>query len=72
LLLKELFDRLTAKGWSDVEWGRLKYDLDAVERFRIDCSGKTFEIRTDLPGDAGKAFRAVRVSPGPVIRQVAP
>jgi hypothetical protein len=71
LLLKEFFDRLTAKGWTDVEWAPLKDDLDDVERFQLGCSGKTFEIRTDLPGDAGKAFRAVGVSPGPVIREVA-
>ena len=70
LLLNELFKRLAAKGWTDVEWGRLKEDLDDVERFRLTCSGKTFEMRTDLPGDAVKAFRAVGVSPGPVIRLV--
>ena len=71
LLLKELFDRLAAKGWADNEWGRMKLELDAVERFRLSCSGKTFAIRTDLSGDAAKAFRAVGVSPGPVIREVA-
>ena len=70
LLLKELFDRLAAKGWNDVEWARLKDDLNDVERFEMSCSDKTFDIRTDLSGDAGKAFRAAGVSPGPVIRQV--
>ena len=71
LLLKEFSDRMAARGWSDVEWGPLKNDLDDVERFRLECSGKTFEIRTDLSADTGKAFRAVGVSPGPVIREVA-
>jgi len=71
LLMKELFDRLAAKGWTDVEWARLKDDLDDVERFELSCSGKTFDIRTDLTGDASKAFRAVGVSPGPVLRQIA-
>jgi hypothetical protein len=71
LLLKELFDRLAANGWAGVEWAPLKDDLNDVERFALPCSGKTFEIRTDLLGDAGKAFRAVGVSPGPVIRELA-
>ena len=71
LLLKELFDRLAAKGWTEVEWAPLKDNLDDVERFELCCSRKTFDIRTDLPGDASKAFRAVGVSPGPVIREVA-
>jgi transposase len=72
LLLKELFERLAAKGWADVEWARLKNDLDDVERFEMSCSGKTFDIRTDLSGDATKAFRAAGVAPGPVIREVTP
>ena len=70
VVLKELFDRLAAKGFSGIEWERLKQNLDDVERFRLQCSGKTFDIRTDLFGDAGKAFKAAGVSPGPVIREV--
>jgi transposase len=72
VLLKELFDRLAAKGYSEVEWGPLKGSLDDLERFQLACSDKTFDIRTDLSGDAGKALRAVGVSPGPVIREAAP
>ena len=71
VLLKELFDRLAASGWTDVEWARMKDDLNDVERFTLCCSGKQFEIRTDLVGEASKAFRAVKVSPGPVIKEVA-
>ena len=70
VLLKELKDRLVTHGAGDVEWNRLKGDLDDVERFTLPCSGKRFEVRTDLVGDAGTAFRAVGVSPGPVLRQL--
>ena len=70
VLLKELKDRLADHDSADVEWDRLKRNLDDVERFTLSCSGKQFEIRTDLVGDAGKAFRAVGVSPGPVLRQL--
>jgi len=71
LLLKELQARLAARGWQ-VEWQRVRDDLDALEEITIRTRGRTFVIRSDLQGDAGKAIQAAGVALGSVVRLEAP
>ena len=61
LLLKELQARLAVRGWQ-VEWQRVRDDLDALEEITIRTRGRTFVIRSDLQGDAGKAIQAAGVA----------
>ena len=67
VLLKELQARLEACGWR-VEWERLKDDLEALEEITVVNAGKTFVIRSQTRGDAGKALLAAGVALGPTIR----
>ena len=67
VLLKELQARLEASGWRP-EWERLKDDLEALEEITVVNAGKTFVIRSQTRGDAGKAIQAVGVALGPAIR----
>jgi len=67
LLLKELQARLVARGWQ-VEWQRVRDDLDALEEITIRTRDRTFVIRSDLQGDAGKAIQAAGVALGSVVR----
>jgi len=68
VLLKELFARLDARGWHDVEWQRLKDDLEQLQEITVINAGRSFVIRSDLRGDAGKAIQAAGVALGPVVR----
>lgn len=67
VLLKELLARMQSRGWV-VEWERLKVDLDALAEITVVNSGKTFVIRSQTRGDAGKALQAAGVALGPVLR----
>jgi Transposase DDE domain len=67
VLLKELQVRLEARGWH-CEWERLKDDLDALEEITVPNAGKTFVVRSQTRGDAGKALQAAGVALGPAIR----
>jgi hypothetical protein len=67
VLLNELQTRLEDRGWS-CEWERLKNDLDALEEITVANAGKTFVIRSQVRGDAGKALQAAGVALGPTIR----
>ena len=68
VLLKELYGRLEARNWRDVEWQRLKDDLEQLEDITVINAGRSFVIRSDLRGDAGKAIQAAGVALGPVVR----
>jgi len=70
-LLKELQARMQTRGWV-AEWNRLRDDLNAVEEITVTPAGKAFVIRSDLPGDAGRAIQAVGIALGPVVRLVEP
>jgi transposase len=72
VLLKELYSRLEAYGWANVEWQRLKDDLEQLEEVTVYNAGQAFVIRTDLRGDAGKAIQAAGVALGPVVRLLNP
>lgn len=67
ILLKALEARLAARGWQ-LEWQRLRDDLDALEEITVRTRGKTFIIRSNLRGDAGKALQAAGVALGSVVR----
>jgi hypothetical protein len=71
MLLKEMQARLAARGWQ-VEWQRLRDDLDALEEITVNTRGSRFIIRSDLQGDAGKAIQAAGVALGSVVRLEAP
>jgi len=68
VLLKELYDRLDSRGWGHIEWQRLKDDLEMLQEMTVENSGKTFVIRSELAGDAGKALQATGVALRPTIR----
>lgn len=71
VLFKALESRLAARGWQ-VEWQRLRDDLDALEEITVTTRGQTFVIRSDLAGDVGKAIQAAGVALGSVVRIEAP
>ena len=68
VLLKELYARLESRGWGNVEWQRLRDDLDTLQEFTVINAGKTFVIRNETRGDSGKALQAAGVALGPTIR----
>jgi len=51
-----------------VEWQRLRDDLDALEEITVRTRGRTFVIRSQTQGDAGKAIQAAGVALGSVVR----
>jgi transposase len=67
VLLKELQARLAGRGWQ-VEWQRLRDDLDALEEITIRSRGRMFVIRSETQGDAGKAIQAAGVALGSIVR----
>jgi hypothetical protein len=71
VLFNALESRLAARGWQ-VEWQRLRDDLDALEEITVSTRGQTFVIRSDLQGDAGKAIQAAGVALGSVVRVETP
>ena len=70
LLLKSLYQKLEARGWTDVEWARLRDHLDNLQEVNLELQGKQFVLRTTPAGDAGKALQATGVALGPTVRQV--
>lgn len=69
VLLKELQGRMTDRGWIS-EWDRLKQDLDALEEITVATAGKSFVIRSQTRGDAGKAIQAAGIALGPAVRLI--
>jgi hypothetical protein len=67
VLLKDLIARVDERGWR-VEWRRLRDDLDTLQETTIETAGKTFILRSQTTGDAGKAIQAARIALGPVLR----
>jgi len=69
VLLKELMTRLESRGWQ-VEWASLRDDLDALEEITVTTNGRSFVVRSQTEGDAGKAFQAAGVALGSAVRLV--
>ncbi len=67
MLLKELLGRIERRGW-EVEWERLRDDLDAMEEITIHTAGRSFVVRSATEGVAGKAIQAAGVALGSAVR----
>ena len=67
MLLKELLGRIERRGW-EVEWERLRDDLDALEEITIHTAGRSFVVRSATEGLAGKAIQAAGVALGSAVR----
>ena len=67
MLLKELLGRIERRGW-EVEWARLRDDLDALEEITIHTAGRSFVVRSATEGAAGKAIQASGVALGSAVR----
>jgi transposase len=67
VLMKELQERMDARGWR-AEWADLIRDLEGVKEIRIETGNKIVFLRTELMGEAGKAFRATGIAVPPTVR----
>lgn len=67
VLLKELLARMQTRGW-DAEWAALREDLDNLEEITVANAGRTFVMRSQTRGEAGRALQAAGVALGPVVR----
>jgi transposase len=70
VLLKELYRRMEQRGWHEIEWNRLREDLEALQRFTVCGAGKSFLIRTHTEGDVGRALQAAGVALGSPVTQI--
>lgn len=61
LLIKELQQRISARGW-EVEWADLINDLEDLKETIIETGNKEVILRSELKGQAGKAFQAAGVA----------
>jgi len=66
-LMKELEDRLSAKG-QQLEWADVLADLEALRVVKLRSGAATCELRTAPQGVAGKVVQASGVSLGPTLR----
>jgi hypothetical protein len=66
-LIKELEDRLSAKG-HELEWADVLRDLDALRLVTINSGPATCQLRTTPRGVAGKVLAAAGVALGPTVR----
>lgn len=66
LLIKELQGRMEKKGWQ-VEWADLMRDLEELKEIRIQTGNKEVLLRSDLKGNAGRAFQAAGVAVPPTV-----
>jgi transposase len=57
LLIKELQQRMSKRGW-EVEWADLINDLEDLKETIIETGNKEVILRSELKGEAGKAFQA--------------
>ena len=69
VLQRELLSRMRSRGWN-VEWQRLRDDLDELQELTLPLGEKNFAIRTPPVGDAGRAIQAVGVALGPSVRLI--
>ena len=67
VLMKELEDRLAARGW-DLEWADVLQDLKALGVTRLSSGAATCELRSTPQGVAGKVVAAAGVALGPVLK----
>jgi len=70
VLIKELEDRLSARGW-ELEWADVLRDLEALGVTRLRSGAATCELRSAPRGAASKAPAATGVALGPPPRFLA-
>jgi transposase len=71
VMMRELQERMDAKGWIDAEWADVLRDLDSVTETKVESSdGKHFQIRSEAKGWCGKAYQSVGVALPPSLRNV--
>lgn len=68
VLRKNLQDRIETHGWK-LEWADIVRDVDAVEEITVTHQNKSFILRTETQGVAGKVFQAAGVALPPVLRE---
>jgi hypothetical protein len=67
VLMKELEDRLSAKG-QELEWSDVLRDLEALRLVTFRSGAATCELRSTAQGVAGKVVQAAGVALGPTLR----
>jgi transposase len=67
LLIKELDERLEKEG-AQLEWERMKQDLETLQEVEVEMNGKRFWLRTDLSGTCATILKAVGVAAPPTMR----
>jgi transposase len=71
VLMRELQDRMDAKGHVDAEWDDVLRDLDDLTETEVEAAGgKRFVIRSAVKGTCGKTFQAVGVAVPPTVRRI--
>lgn len=68
MLRKKIMDSIDPKRWK-LEWADIVRDVDRIEEIEIIFNHKTFIIRTEAKGTAGKVFGAVGAALPPVLRE---
>jgi transposase len=71
ILRKALLDRLDRQG-IQAEWNTILSDLSALQEVEIQQNDKSFLLRTEARGVAGKVFQAVGVALPPAVRVLTP
>ena len=69
VLRDELFRRIDSAGVS-AEWGDILRDHNALTETAVTCNGKTFVVRSNAVGVAGKIAQCVGVTLPNTVRQV--
>lgn len=71
VLMRELQDRMAARGWQEAEWADVLRDLDNLyESELLTADGKSLVLRSEVKGWAGKVFQAVGVALPPTLRRL--
>ena len=69
VLRKKLQDLLDQKGCKELEWADIIHDLDQMIETEINLSGKSYVLRSEINGSAGKVFQAVGIAIPPKLVQ---
>lgn len=69
LVLREELDHCLEPAGQQLEWAKVKQDLEALQTVTIEESGKRLAIRSQCQGVCGKVFQAVGVALPATIRE---
>ena len=73
VLMRELQERMAARGWEQAEWADVLHDLEAIQENEVkSADGKRFVLRSEVKGWCGKTFQAAGVALPPTVRVAAP